>query len=352
MTRTLSGVNRRAILENLSMLVTAGVDATSALRATAEGVTSSSVRAAIARAQKHVDGGGLLSEALTQEGMLTPHQVWLVRIGEESGTLAMHLETVVAQERRDELFRGRLQAAMLYPLIVVAIGLIVGLGVSWLVLPRLVTVFTGLNTELPLMTKALLGLGTFLSESGYWFVPAVIALVGTLGYLLFMAKATRWIGQGMLLRTPGIGRLIREIELARFGYVFGSLLEVGVPMEAALAALTGPQSYDAYSALFEHLHSRIAAGDTLAGSLSTFKGAGRLIPTAVQQVLITAEQSARMTQAATHLGEAYGQRLEVTAKNLVAMLEPLMLFIVWLGVVLLAAAVMTPIYSVLQGINR
>jgi type II secretory pathway component PulF len=72
----------------------------------------------------------------------------------------------------------------------------------------------------------------------------------------------------------------------------------------------------------------------------------------VQQVFTTAEQSAHLAKAASQIGSAYSQRLEVSSKNLVAILEPLMLFVVWIGVVLLAASIMMPIYSVLQGINR
>ena len=75
-------------------------------------------------AQQGNPSGEPLYRALEREGLLTPQQTWLVRVGEESGSLAQHMDTVVAQERRDEMFRGRLIAAMLYPVTVLVIAII------------------------------------------------------------------------------------------------------------------------------------------------------------------------------------------------------------------------------------
>jgi len=343
---------RRAVLENMSMLLTAGVDPSAALSATAMTVGKGDARTRLLRARTAVDGGEPMWKGLEQQGLLTPQQTWLVKVGEESGSLARHMDTVVAQERRDEMFRGRLLAAMLYPVTVLIIAVVVGLAVSWLILPRLSAVFGALRVELPLLTRALIKVGTFLGTSGYWAVPAIL-MGGTLLFLiLFVAPSTRRVGQAFLLLMPGVGTLIREIELARFGYVVGSLLRVGVPVDQALVALKGAGSFERYHALYARLYERITGGRTISQSLDDVRGSSALIPPTVRQVISTAEQSSRLPEAVEQIGIAYERRLEVTAKNLIATMEPLLLFIVWLGVVLLAMAIITPIYSVLQGVNR
>lgn len=291
-------------------------------------------------------------KGLEHEGLLTPQQTWLIRVGEESGSLAKHMDTVVAQERRDEMFRGKLLAALLYPVTVLVIALIVGLAVSWLILPRLSSVFGALRVELPLLTRALIELGQFLGTSGYWAVPAILMLGTILVLFLFVVPSTRRFGQAMLLFLPGVGTLIREIELARFGYVVGSLLRVGVPVDQALVALQGSGSFERYHALYSGLLARITGGRTISQSLDDVRGSASLIPPTVRQVISTAEQSSRLPEAVEQIGISYERRLEVTAKNLIATMEPLLLFIVWIGVVLLAMAIITPIYSVLQGVNR
>lgn len=343
---------RRAVLENMSMLLTAGVDPASTLRATAETIRSREVRARINRALTSVDAGEPMWRALEFEGLLTPQQTWLVRVGEESGSLARHMDTVVQQERRDEMFRGRLLAAMLYPVTVLVISIIVGLAVAWLILPRLSGVFSALKIQLPLLTRILISIGQFLGTSGYWAVPAILGTLTLLALVLFILPSTRRSGQAVLLATPGVGRLIREIELARLGYVVGSLLAVGVPTDQAFEALKGSGSFERYRSLYEQLVARIRGGRTIAQALDDIRGSGSLIPPTVRQVLATAEQSARLPEATEQIGTAYSLRLEVTAKNLIATMEPLLLFIVWLGVVLLALAIITPIYSVLQGVHR
>ena len=275
-----------------------------------------------------------------------------MRVGEETGALAKHLQTIVEQERRDETFRSRLQAAMLYPVVVVVIGVVVGLGVAWLVLPRLVSVFSALRVELPFLTRVLLWVGALLASDGWWLVPSIIAGVAGLGFVLFGMPTTRAAGQWLLLRTPGIGLLIRESEISRFGYVLGSLLEVGVPIDQALDALVGGGSFVAYERLYSRVHQQVQAGRTISEVLTEYRPSRRLLPGTVRQVLATAEQSARLGEASAQIGRAYEQRLEVTAKNVIAILEPALLFMVWLGVVMLAIAIVSPIYQVLQGINR
>lgn len=343
---------RRAVLENMSMLLTAGVDPAQSLIATARTLGKGNARERLERARLSVDGGEPIWKALEREGLLTMQQTWLVRIGEESGSLAKHMDTVVAQERRDEMFRGRLLAAMIYPVTVLVIAVVVGLAVAWLILPRLSSVFSSLRIELPFLTRTLIRMGAFLGTSGYWAVPVILFSLFAVFIVLFVARPTKWLGQGLLLGIPGIGTLIREIELARFGYVLGSLLTVGVPFDQALDALKGSGSYVRYQNLYQRLLVRVLGGRTMDQALRDIPSSASLIPPTVHQVIATAEQSARLPQAVEQIGVAYERRLEVTAKNLIATLEPLMLFIVWIGVVLLAISIITPIYSVLQGVNK
>ena len=334
------------------MLLTAGVDPASALTATAETASNRDARTRLRHARATVEGGQPIWQALGQEGLLTPQQVWLVRVGEESGSLATHMDTVVQQERREEMFRGRLLSAMLYPVTVLVIAAVVGLAVAWLVLPRLATVFGALHITLPLLTRALIALGVFLGTQGYWAVPSFLIVLSLIVIVLFVAPATRRSGQALLLAAPGIGRMVREIELSRFGFVVGSLLDVGVPMDQALQALEGAGSFDRYRLLYARLRDRIVGGRTIGQSLDDAPGSAGLIPATVRQVLRTAEQSGRLPEAIRQIGIAYERRLEVTSKNVIATMEPLLLFIVWIAVVLLAIAVITPIYSVLQGVHK
>jgi len=334
------------------MLLAAGVDTASALTATAAGVRNRELRRRLTDAAADVQAGQPIWEALAGQKLLSAHQTWLVRVGEESGTLTRHIGAVVEQERREESFQRRLMSALLYPVIVIVIAGAVGLGVSWLILPRLVTVFRSLRVDLPALTQLLLDAGVFLSKNGVWAVPAAALVLALLGYLLFAAPRTRWIGQVLLLGTPGFGRLIREVELARLGSVVGSLLQAGVPIPEALAALAESAAFHPYPRLYRHLYSQVAAGRTLDEALEAWSGSGRFIPATVRQVLATAEQSGQLAAATVQLGQAYERRLETTTKDLVAIVEPLMLFIVWIGVVGLAASIITPIYSVLQGIQR
>jgi type II secretory pathway component PulF len=347
-----SRTERNSALENLAMLLSSGVDPSSALGAVALSTSSRDLRKALGRIQALVQAGNPLWDSLNQLRIFPLHQIWLIRVGEQNGTLAEHLQTVVGQLRKDETFRSRLRSALLYPLFVLTIGVVVGLGVAWLILPRLVTVFTSLKVKLPLLTRLLLGLGKFLAADGAWAVPLAAVAGALLLYVLFIAPKTKWIGENILIRTPGISRMIREVELGRLGYVMGSLLKVGVPITDTLHALTASGSFGLYRDLYGFLDERIAIGQTFQQTFMDYPRLDRLMPTTVQQIIVTAEQSGRLASATTQIGITHEERSEVTAKNLTVILEPVFLFVVWLGVVLLAIAIITPIYSLLQGVHR
>jgi type II secretory pathway component PulF len=347
-----SRAERQAALENLAMLISSGVDPASALDAVARGAKSGQLRKAVEYIKAQVEAGSPLWRALDAVQAFPAHQSWLIRVGEESGTLSEHLATVVGQQRKAAAFRGRLQSALLYPALVLFIGVVVGLSIAWLILPRLVTVFNSLHTTLPILTRILLAIGQFLATSGYWAVPATVVALLLAYYLLFVAEATRWIGEQMLMLIPGLARIIQEIELANFGYVTGSLLSVGVPVSDTLHALVSSGSFRMYRNLYLFLDERITAGQTFAQAFAEYPRSASLFPPTIQQMIITAEQSGKLATTLTQIGATNEERSEVTAKNLTVILEPIFLFIVWIGVVLLAVAIITPVYSLLQGIKK
>ena len=99
---------------------------------------------------------------------------------------------------------------MIYPVIVFSLTLIIGISISWFLLPRLSLVFSQLKVELPLITKILISVGKFLGDFGIIFIPSLTVLIILAVYCLFFAKKTKFIGQSLLMRLPGIGKIIIE----------------------------------------------------------------------------------------------------------------------------------------------
>jgi type II secretory pathway component PulF len=340
------------LIDNLSMLVSSGMSIPDVLSSIRSELRSRGMKLLVGELKQQVESGTPLWRALDSTRLFPEHTIALIRIGEEAGKLASNLRAVALQEQKERKFRSRIRAALLYPVFVMFLTVLIGLGVAWFVLPRLSQVFEQINVELPLITILLIRVGDFLGDYGLYVVPASVILLTTLFYFIFVFKRTRWIGQGALLRLPGIRTLVLNVELSRFGFLLGTLLKAGLPIVDAIESLQKATISPGYRAFYGHLAKSVGEGGTFKGSFETFKGSRRLIPTPMQQLIIAGERSGRLDSSLIAVGEIYEVKTEAASQNVAVILEPLLLVVVWFGVLVVALAVILPIYGLLGGLNE
>jgi len=345
------GSDRDFFIENLATLVHSGMSIRDALATIGEDVKSSAMKKILVFVREEVDAGSTLSDALAKTGLFQDHVISLVRVGEESGKLSENLKVVSLEESKNRAFRSKIRSAMMYPAFVLGLAAVIGVGISWFILPKLAHIFSQLNLKLPFLTRVLIGTGDFLEAHGAIAVPAAIIFIILLFYFLFAFKKTKVAGQYILFRIPAIKRLIREIELSRFGYLLGTLLAAGLPVTEALRCLRDATTFPHYKKLYTHVMESITDGNSFRASFVSYKHLSRLMPASVQQLVTTSEQSGTLSQTLIEIGKTYEEKTETTTKDLSVILEPVLLVIVWLGVVGLALAVILPIYSLIGGLS-
>lgn len=342
---------RNYVIENLSTLVASGVGIIASFRSLRREIKSKRLERSLSEVQSSVERGVPLWRAMDQSGIFPESMIVLIRLGEASGRLSENLRLVAEQNRKNRMFRSKLQSAMLYPLFVLGITFVVGIGIAWFILPKLATVFDQLKVELPLVTKIIIHLGILLRDYGVIIVPIFIVIIVAIVLMLFVVPRTKHIGQTLLFRTPGLGRLIHEVEISRFGYLFGSLIKAGVSVTEALELLEYATQIRAYKKFYKHLHEQISHGYSLDSALKSFNKSSRLIPHPVQQMIIAGEQSGNLSEMLLRVAEMYEEKTDNTTKNVAVLLEPVLLVIVWLGVLVVALAVILPVYSLLGGVR-
>ncbi|OGE86661.1 MAG: hypothetical protein A3J48_01835 [Candidatus Doudnabacteria bacterium RIFCSPHIGHO2_02_FULL_46_11] len=347
-----TGKEKEYFIENLTMLLTSGMDILSAVETLKGEMKTSAMRRIMDELKEEIDSGSPIWQALDKTKILPAHVISLLRIGEETGRLPENLLAVGEQQQKEKSFRAKLRSAMMYPALVVVISVVVGIGISWFILPRLATVFAALDLKLPFITIALIALGNFLAEYGIYAVPVFIAFFVTVFYYIFVFPQTKFIGQRILFSLPAIRKLVLEVEIARFGYILGNLLEAGIPVTQALNSLRQATTVKFYEKFYAHLQTNVEEGNSFQKSFASYKTSARLIPLPVQQMITSGEQSGRLPKTLLKIGEIYDAKTEITIKNLSVILEPILLVIVWLGVVGIALAVILPIYSLLGGLNN
>jgi len=347
-----SSKDRHFLTENLSMLVASGMPVVAAVHSIAEDVRSSAIKKKLGAVAIDLDEGYPLWKALSRSDLFPDYTISLIRISEESGRLSENLKLVAAQESKNRLFRQRIQSAMMYPVFILIITMGIGVGISWFILPRLATVFRQLALEVPTITQALIWLGEYLDEHGLIVVPSFIFVFLLIIYFVFVFKKTRFIGQAILFKIPPIKKLLQQVEIARMSYLLGSLLDAGVPIIDTLGSLERATSFRMYKKLYSHLLLSIEEGNSFEKSFASYKKTNKLIPTPVQQMIAAGERSGNLPGTFMKINASYEEKSEVTTKNLTTILEPVLLVIVWVGVVGVALAVILPIYSLIGGLNE
>lgn len=346
------GRERDYFIENLAVLLSSGMDILSAIKAIRGELKSRRMLRIIDTLREEIEGGSFLWKALENTALLPAHIVFLIRLGEETGRLPENLAVVAVQQQKDRELKSKVRSAMIYPAIVFSLTIMIGISIAWFVLPRLSRVFEELRITLPVLTRAIIVLGDFLGQYGSFVVPTlvVVALAGF--YFFFVFKHTRFLGQAILLSTPGIKKLVQDIELARFGYILGTLLDSGLLITRSLDSIYEASGIRRYQRFYHHLRDSLEEGRTFGESFESYPATRKLISLPIQQMIVAGEESGRLPGTLLKIGEIFEKRADTTTKNLAVILEPILLVIVWIGVVAVALSVILPIYSLLGGLNR
>jgi type II secretory pathway component PulF len=346
-----SAKEKESFFENFTMLLDSGINISDILKILKKETHSYAMGVLISFIYKEIDRGEKLWVALKHTSLLSEYFISLVRMGEESGTLVENLTLIQKQQEKERNYNSKIKSAMLYPIFVMTLTIVVGLGTAWFVLPRLTSVFSSLDVELPFTTKFLISISNFIVNYGSIFIPSFIAVIILLLYFLFVFKHTKTIGLWILFKTPGVGKLVQYVELARLGHFLGILLEAGMPILRSLKSSTQASRFKLYSNLYKKMYEDIKSGLSIEESFKKTKNTRKLIPLPVQQLIIAGERSGSLSNSLLRVGKTFEAKIDVTTKNLSVILEPILLVIVWVGVLFVALAIILPIYTLVGGIN-
>ncbi len=344
--------DRDQFIENLSMLVLSGMSIVGAISSIVKETKTPGMKLILERMVSEIEAGSPVWKSFDRTGFFKGYTISLLRLGEESGNFAENLKVVALEEEKDREFKGKVKSALMYPIFVLTLTAVVGIGISWFILPKLAKIFTDLKLALPLITKVLLAFGIFLSKHGLVAVPIALVVIGTIAYIVFGYKKTKFIGEAIIFSIPGIKTLLMEVEVARFGYLLGTLLDAGLPVTKAIDSLAGASEVIRYKTFYLALRESIDMGNSFQKSFAAYKGIDNLIPPPIQQLIISGEKSGNLNKTLVKVGQMLEAKSDTTTKNLTIIMEPILLVIVWAGVVTVAFAVILPIYSLVGGLNN
>ncbi|MCC6231632.1 MAG: type II secretion system F family protein [Verrucomicrobiales bacterium] len=317
------------MLENftrlLSSLLAAGVPLSRALVILHKEAGAPQARAKWKEIHDRVVDGMSLADAMAKSPETFPRvYVAMVEAGEAGGFLDVVLAQIADFQAREKEIRGKVLAAMLYPVILLtlALGVLVFLLVFFI--PKFQTIFAGFGARLPLLTQLIVSASEVIRSYGL-FVALALGVGLLLARTWFLSPAGRRTWEGVILRLPVVGPLVAQFAMARFCRMLGTLLGASVPLinglNVARRSLGNQILVDAVSNSIDRVKEGKALGPSLAECPALFSGA-------TLEMIAVAEESARLDRELVRIADLTEGDLDRQLRTAVALAEPLMLFLI------------------------
>ena len=272
-----------------------------------------------------VVGGTSLADAMAKypKNFSTVY-VAMIRAGEAGGFLDVVLAQIADFRTREQDLKGKVKMAMVYPVLLACLAVAVLIFLLTFFIPKFSGIFAQFGANLPALTRAII----FASHLvGGW--PGIITGVVVLIIVLALRAASKTDGgrrniEVALLSTPMLGRVVAHFALVRFARMLGTLVGAGVPLVASLKVAREAIGNQTLADTVTHAIEQVQRGTALSKSLAS---SPKLFPASVIEMIAVAEETGRLDKELLRLATAYEADLDRQLRLLVAVAEPLMLFL-------------------------
>ncbi|HYG63131.1 MAG TPA: type II secretion system F family protein [Thermoanaerobaculia bacterium] len=270
----------------------------------------------------------------------------MIAAGEAGGILDIILQRLSSYIEKAVKLNSQVKSALIYPVAVIVIAALVVFIILWKVIPVFAQLFAGLGGEMPFLTRMVIGASNFVAR----FFPFILLLV----VLTYMAITRyhkthrgRRVLDGLLLKVPVIGMLLRKIAVARFCRTLATLTSSGVPILEGLEITAKTSGNAIIEDSIMSVRKSVEEGRTISEPLAQTK----VFPAMVVQMINVGEQTGALDQMLSKIADFYEDEVDAAVAGMMKLIEPLL--ISFLGVVIgtIVAAMYLPLYSILTKIG-
>lgn len=333
-----------AFTRQLYTLQKAGIPILSAMKALKEQAKSPFFKKVIGQIDRDIEAGISLSAALEKYPQIfNKLYVNMIKMGETSGRLEESLERLAVLGEHEERIRLRIKSATRYPVIVIT-----ALGIGFIVLttfvvPRFSRIFSQFKVTLPLPTRILIG--THYVVTRFWWLILLLGFgAGFIFSRLIRTEKGRLGWDTLKLKIPVFGQLILKLILSRFTRIIAILLSSGVPILQILGLASESAGNVVVSHVIDNIKTSVNQGK---GMVAPIKESGIFPPVVVQMVSV-GEETGRMSELLEHVANYYDEQVDYTINNMVSLIEPILIFVLGCGVLVMALGIFLPMWNLMS----
>jgi type IV pilus assembly protein PilC len=318
----------QAALENftreLANLLAAGLPLSRALQLLKREASQPGAKNVWGRIHDDVVGGDSLAAAMSKwPKVFSGVYVAMVRAGEAGGFLHVVLQQIADFRVREADLKGKVKAALVYPVMLAILAVAVLIFLLTFFIPRFAGIFSQFGSDLPMLTKIIVAISHGLSS-----IYGIFAGVVVLGIIIAVNRAMatdsgKRFMERLMLKTPALGAVAARFALVRFCRMLGTLVGAGVPLVTALRAAKEALGNQTLSDAVGHAIEEVQRGTALSKALADTP---ILFPASVIEMIAVAEETGRLDKELVRLSTSYESELDRKLRMLVALAEPILLF--------------------------
>ncbi|MEA2088880.1 MAG: type II secretion system F family protein [Patescibacteria group bacterium] len=334
-------------IQHLRVLIRSGASLSSALNALSRQSDNKRFKKILIDIKDGVEKGDTFSKSLGKhKKVFNDFFINMVQAGETSGKLEEVLNQIFIQMKKDNEIKSKVKGAMIYPTIV--LGAMVGIGTLMIVfvIPKITVIFVEAGIDLPIMTRILIGISDFAVNNGILVCVFLTMFITGFAYLI-KTKKGKYYFHFTLLHLPIFGKIIKKINLARFARTLSSLLKTDIPIAKTLEMTSEILGNVIYKEIMMEASEKVTKGISIA---KTFENKSFIFPPVVTEIIVIGEETGSLDNVLLEMAEFYEEEIDQTMKNLPAIIEPVLILVLGMGVALMAVAIIMPMYSLTDAI--
>jgi len=329
------------VTAQLAIMVDTGITLSSALAGILEQEPNPTLRKVLGELRDAVEAGEDFSAALARHPHLFDKTYRsLVKASEATGTLGSMLDRIAGYLRKQLETRGKVRAALAYPMVMMILAIGVTIFLLTYILPKFTPLFKSRGTSLPAPTRVMMSLSD--AMLGYWYLWAAGAVLLVIGFLAGKRtepgrKALDWVR----IYTPIIGPMFRKVTISRSIRTLGTMLASGVPIMEAIRLAGEVSGNYYYEKIWEQVLEEVTGGHRICEVLRR----NPLFPRVLVQMIAAGEETGKLDKVLERVSTYYDGEVETSVKAATSLIEPIMISVMGVIVGTIGLALLLPIFS-------
>ncbi|MDH4330300.1 MAG: type II secretion system F family protein, partial [Candidatus Moranbacteria bacterium] len=332
--RSWEGASKKDLViffRQLQALISAKVPLTHSLRSIEDQLENNYIKNIVKEISNDIDDGVAFSDAMEKyPEVFSKITSSTIRAGEISGNMEKSIQYVADNLDKSYRLTSKIRGALLYPVFVLVAAGAIGFLSLTLIVPKLTSVIQEMGLTIPWYTQALILLGDFMQN--YWWAVLIVIIAAVLGIMYYISTGAgkrEW--DRIQLEIPIFGKLLKYVYLTRFAGNLSMLLNGGIPIVQSLAIVSDVVNNSVYSGIILRSADEVKSG----GNMSNVLFKTKHMPAIVSRMVKVGEETGKLDESLENVAIFYEQEIDDIVRNMTALIEPILIIFLGMGVALL-----------------